>query len=134
MLSGLWLLITQIHEEPVIQKTFTIADSFGLLKDKTILMLFLGIVFAVGIDVGLNITIPKFLMERCGIQLEKAGLGPVYILRHAPLALLPERLSWSGFQDVNFLYGLCWLLFLRLLSCCLLVIFWEFCPWYLSLD
>jgi fucose permease len=75
MLSGLWLLITQIHEEPVIQKTFTIADSFGLLKDKTILMLFLGIVFAVGIDVGLNITIPKFLMERCGIQLEKAGLG-----------------------------------------------------------
>jgi len=38
-------------------------------------MLFLGIVFVVGVDVGLNTTVPKFLMERCGILLEKAGLG-----------------------------------------------------------
>lgn len=38
-------------------------------------MLFLGIVFVVGVDVGLNTTIPKFLMERCDILLEKAGLG-----------------------------------------------------------
>jgi FHS family L-fucose permease-like MFS transporter len=75
VLSGLWLLLTQIHEEPIIQKTSTFADSFGLLKDTSILILFLGIVFVVGIDVGLNTTIPKFLMERCGIPLEKAGLG-----------------------------------------------------------
>jgi len=75
VLSGLWLLVTQIHEEPITQKNSAFADSFGLLKDKTILMLFLGIVFVVGIDVGLNTTIPKFLMERCGILLEKAGLG-----------------------------------------------------------
>lgn len=75
VISGLWLLLTPIHEKPVNQNTSSFAASFGLLKDKTILMLFLGIVFVVGVDVGLNTTIPKFLMERCDILLEKAGLG-----------------------------------------------------------
>jgi len=75
LISGLWLLLTPILEEPVSQKSSTFAESFGLLKDKTILMLFLGIVFLVGVDVGLNTTIPKLLMERCSIPLEQAGLG-----------------------------------------------------------
>jgi fucose permease len=74
-LSSLWLLLTQINEGPAKVKSTSFADCFGLLKDKTILMLFLGILFVVGIDVGLNTTIPKFLMERCNILLEKAGLG-----------------------------------------------------------
>lgn len=75
VISGLWLLLTPIQEEPISHRTSTFGESFGLLKDRTILMLFLGIVFVVGIDVGLNTTIPKFLMDRCGIPLEKAGLG-----------------------------------------------------------
>lgn len=75
VLSGLWLGLTAIQKESITLETSSFADSFGLLKDKTILMLFLGIVCAVGVDVGLNTTIPKFLMERCGILLEKAGLG-----------------------------------------------------------
>jgi fucose permease len=75
VISGLWLMLTHIHEEPIGQTTYSFGESFGLLKDKTILMLFLGIVFVVGVDVGLNTTVPKFLMERCGILLEKAGLG-----------------------------------------------------------
>ena len=75
VISGLWLMATQIHEEPVNQSFSSFVSSFGLLKDKTILILFLGIVFVVGVDVGLNTTIPKFLMERCNILLEKAGLG-----------------------------------------------------------
>jgi fucose permease len=75
VLSALWLWSTQIHEEPVNQSGSSFGSSFSLLKDKTILMLFLGIIFVVGVDVGLNTTIPKFLMERCNILLEKAGLG-----------------------------------------------------------
>jgi fucose permease len=75
VISGLWLLLTPIYEKPVSQSTSTFAGSFGLLKDKTILMLFLGIVFVVGVDVGLNTTVPKFLIDRCNIPLEKAGLG-----------------------------------------------------------
>jgi MFS transporter, FHS family, L-fucose permease len=75
LLSTVWLLITPIEEKPVEAKTSSYAACFGLLKDRAILMFFLGILFVVGIDVGLNITIPKFLMERCNILLEKAGLG-----------------------------------------------------------
>lgn len=75
VISVLWLVLTPIQEEKNNQKTSTFGDSFGLLKNGTIFMLFLGIVFVVGIDVGLNTTIPKFLMERCSIPLEQAGLG-----------------------------------------------------------
>jgi len=39
------------------------------------LLFFLAIVFVVGVDVGLNTAIPKFIMERCSIPLEEAGLG-----------------------------------------------------------
>jgi MFS transporter, FHS family, L-fucose permease len=75
VLSGVWLFLTQIKEQPVCQVTNSFADSFSLLKDRTVLMFFLGIAFVVGIDVGFNTTIPKFLMERCGLPLERAGLG-----------------------------------------------------------
>jgi MFS transporter, FHS family, L-fucose permease len=75
LLSTLWLLLTPIEEVPVTDKSSSFGKSFGLLKDKTILLFFLGILFVVGVDVGLNTTIPKFLMERCGLPLEEAGFG-----------------------------------------------------------
>jgi fucose permease len=75
ILSGLWLMWTPIIEKPVKSSSPSFAASFGLLKDKTILMLFLGILFVVGVDVGLNTTIPKFLIEKCNIPLDQAGLG-----------------------------------------------------------
>lgn len=75
VISGLWLMLTPIYEEPVDVSSSSFAASFGLLKDRNILMLFLGIIFVVGVDVGLNTTIPKFLIERSNIPLEKAGLG-----------------------------------------------------------
>jgi fucose permease len=75
VLSGLWLLLTPIPRETDTQKTVSFLKAFSLLGDSAILMFFLGIIFAVAIDVGLNTTIPKFLMERCDIPLEKAGLG-----------------------------------------------------------
>ena len=75
VISGLWLVLTPIHEEPVNKSASSFTGSFALLKDKTILLLFLAIVFVVGVDVGLNTTIPKFLMDRCNIPLERAGLG-----------------------------------------------------------
>lgn len=75
LISGLWLVLTRIDEEPLRGKTSSFLGCLSLLKDRTICFLFLGILFLVGVDVGLNTTIPKFLMERCGMSLEKAGLG-----------------------------------------------------------
>jgi fucose permease len=73
--STLWLFFTRIEEKPIEGKTSSFGACFGLLSDKNILMFFLGILAVVGIDVGLNITVPKFLMERCSILLDQAGLG-----------------------------------------------------------
>jgi fucose permease len=86
-------------------------ESFSLLKDRTILMLFLGIVFVVGIDVGLNTTIPKFLMERCGIFLEKAGLGTslYFVARTVGTfagAILLAKLSGRKFFIVSMLISI----------------------------
>ena len=75
LLSALWLIFTPIEENPEKGKTSSFAACFGLLSDSVILMFFLGIIAVVGIDVGLNVTVPKFLMERCDIQLQQAGLG-----------------------------------------------------------
>jgi fucose permease len=75
LISTLWLIFTPIDEHPEKGKTSSFGACFGLLSDPVILMFFLGIIAVVGIDVGLNITVPKFLMERCDILLEKAGLG-----------------------------------------------------------
>jgi MFS transporter, FHS family, L-fucose permease len=75
LISTLWLFFTAVEEKPVEGKTSSFGECFGLLRDSTILMFFLGILAVVGIDVGLNITVPKFLMERCHILLDQAGLG-----------------------------------------------------------
>jgi fucose permease len=75
VLSTIWLLSTPIEEEPLEGKTSSFGECFGLLTDSTILLLFLGILFVVGVDVGLNTTIPKLLKERCALPLDKATLG-----------------------------------------------------------
>lgn len=75
LLSVVWLL-AGVHEEEqkmVQSSTFTMVAS--LLKDRYIGMLFLGILFIVGIDVGLNTTIPKLLIEKTGMAVSEAGLG-----------------------------------------------------------
>ncbi len=75
LISSFWLYFTQIDEEPTTGKTSSFIECISLLKDKYILMFFIGILFVVGVDVGLNTTIPKFLIERCGMPLEQAGYG-----------------------------------------------------------
>ena len=75
ILSGIWLMATPIAEEHPVQKKSSLKQTFSLLNDKVILMFFIGIIFVVGIDVGLNTTIPKLLMEKCNFPLEQAGLG-----------------------------------------------------------
>ena len=75
LLSGLWLVLTPIPKEKQEVATSGFVESFSLLKDPVILMLFVGIVLLVGIDVGLNTALPKFLMARSDIPIEKAGLA-----------------------------------------------------------
>jgi MFS transporter, FHS family, L-fucose permease len=74
LISGIWLLFTPITEKPE-EKASGIAQTFALLGDKTILLLFLGILFVVGTDVGMNTVTPKLLMERCSLSVADSGMG-----------------------------------------------------------
>jgi fucose permease len=74
------LNFTKVEEMPVEHQS-TFSECFALLKDTSILMLFLGIMMHVGIDVGVNTTAPKLLIERTGTALAQAGYATsVYFL------------------------------------------------------
>ncbi len=68
-----YLFFTKVEEKNVETKAASFSDCFSLLGDKTILLLFLGIMAHVGLDVGINTTAPKLLMERLNISLADAG-------------------------------------------------------------
>jgi len=77
VLSTLLLGFTTIKEEDAAEKTSSFAQCFALLGDGVILLLFLGIMCHVGVDVGMNTTAPKILMETCGLTLADAGFATV---------------------------------------------------------
>lgn len=81
VLAILGLSVTQIREQDEKGETSTFAQCFALLGDKIILLSFLGIMCHVGIDVGVNVTAPKILIERLGMDLSDAGYATsVYFL------------------------------------------------------
>lgn len=74
LISTVWLLLTDIPHEKS-EKGSSIGATLSLLGNKRILLLFLGIFFVVGVDVGLNTVAPKLLIERCGFAVQDAGYG-----------------------------------------------------------
>ncbi|WP_319501859.1 MFS transporter [uncultured Draconibacterium sp.] len=76
LLSTVWLMFTPIAEESVEGKASSFGSVLAILKDKTIFLMFLGILCVVGVDVGVNTAASKILMERCGLSSIDAGYGP----------------------------------------------------------
>jgi FHS family L-fucose permease-like MFS transporter len=122
VLNGIWLWSTQITEASVTPgvapgtppgvapgtppgvapgKELSATASLRLLGDGKILMLMMGVICIVGIDVGLNTTLPRFVMDRCGIPLEKAGFATslYFVSRTAgSLAGIPLLRKFTGKQ------------------------------------
>lgn len=78
LISGLWLLVTPIERETIIpdESSSGIGQTLALLKDKTILLLFFGIFFAVGTDVSTNFLSSKVMISRFAYTKEAAGMAP----------------------------------------------------------
>ena len=88
-LAMVWLALSPIQEQMVERSEISFGRTFSLLKDKYIVLFFVGILVLVGVDVGMGITFPKLLQERCSLPLEKAGLGnSVYFLARTVGAFL----------------------------------------------
>jgi fucose permease len=75
VLAFILLGMTKIKEEPVTGKRSSFIDCFRLLGKWQIVLFFIGILSHVGIDVGINTTAPKILMERLGMTLSDAGFA-----------------------------------------------------------
>lgn len=68
-------MITVKADKPEDREPSGAGEIIRLLKDKTIMTLFAGILLIVAIDVGLNTSIPKLLMEQLNVPLEHSGFG-----------------------------------------------------------
>jgi len=75
IIAAVWLNAINVSETANTGQKGSFKESFGLLGDKVILGLFIGILLVVGIDVGLNVSIPKYLMIKGNLALAEAGIG-----------------------------------------------------------
>jgi len=97
-----YLFFTKVEEKNVETKAASFSECFSLLGDKTILLLFLGIMAHVGLDVGINTTAPKLLMERLNINLADAGYATsfYFIFRTAGCLLGSALLAKFSLRSV----------------------------------
>lgn len=103
---ALWLMFTPIKREQSVSETISMVDSFSLLKDKIILILFLGIFFIVGVDVATNYISSKLMAVRYDWSSEQVKFAPqVYFLSRTIGALLGTfllaRISGIRYFRVN---------------------------------
>lgn len=70
-----YLGMTKIEETAPIGKPASFRECFSLLGDTYVLFFFLGIMAHVGLDVGINTTAPRLLMQNLGITLADAGFA-----------------------------------------------------------
>lgn len=111
LVSTLWLVSTIPGKEKREEAPATFATTLSLFKDKYIVSLFLGILLIVGIDVGLNTTIPKLLMDRTEMTVSEAGLGSSLYFAARTLgsfagALLLAKFSASRFLQYSMLVAI----------------------------
>ena len=81
IIATLFMGLTKIKEDEINNKSLSMWGCISLLKNKIVLLFFLGIVCHVGIDVGTNTAAPKIIMERLAIPLDQAMIATsVYFL------------------------------------------------------
>ena len=110
LVALLWLWAVPIAEQPTLRQA-SVRGVLALLRDRHILAFFVGILVLVGVDVGMGMTFPKLLIERCDLGLSDAGMGnSVYFFARALGAfvggILLMKVSERGFYMVSVVVAL----------------------------
>ncbi len=101
LVAFIWLWLTPIKEtEKGADVSFGV--TLSLFKDKYILAFFIGILVLVGVDVGINATFPKLLMEKCNLPLSEAGLGNSVYFFARTLGALCGGIFLLKYSEVKF--------------------------------
>ncbi|MFB6341831.1 sugar MFS transporter [Saccharicrinis sp. FJH62] len=113
LFSAIWLLLTPIPKEVVAddEHTTSFKDTFALLKDKKILILFFGIFFVVGVDVATNFISSKLMTTRFGWEKSDASIAPqIYFFSRTVGALLGAflmtKISEMRYFKINILLAI----------------------------
>jgi FHS family L-fucose permease-like MFS transporter len=101
-ISLVWLFFTKIEEVSFEKKTASFSKTISLLKDKNILLSFLGILCIVGLDVGMNTVTPKLLIERAGLAKEAATYGSSWYFAARTIGTVFGVLLLSKFSEKSF--------------------------------
>ena len=120
LVSGLWLLLSPIEHEKS-QQSSGLGQTLSLLSDKTILLLFFGIFFAVGTDVSTNFLSSKVMISRFEYTKEAAGMAPqLYFICRTVGAFfgmfLMTKISEMRYFRLNIIFCLLFAVALALIS------------------
>ncbi len=75
LIAMMWLLFTPLPVEERQDHNVTTGDILDLLRNKPILLAFIGISLFIACDVGAGVVTPKLIMERTALPIEKAALS-----------------------------------------------------------
>lgn len=110
LVSALWLLATPIPREESNSNKLSVIGTFAILKDKRILILFLGILFVVGLDVSTNYISSKLMADRFNWGDDMVKFAPqTYFLCRTIGALIGSSLLMriNGVKYFRFNIALC---------------------------
>ena len=116
LLSWIWLSVIRIEEKKPDRKTATLKSSLGLLNDRYILMMVLGIFVVVGIDVALNSNIGTFLSEKLGVGKDAAKYAKSLYFLAKMVGTFAGALFLTRIASNKFLLGSSLLLAVALLA------------------
>ena len=105
LLSWIWLLFTNIPEGNVEVRQQERIKVWSLFKDPYLLMLLSMIILIVGFEIGLMTAVPKYLLERCDLPLEKGGLGCSLYYIARTIGAFAGAIILAKFSAKKFLIG-----------------------------
>lgn len=109
LIGLVWLWLTPIEEQRIEGNVASFKGTVALLKDKKIVAFFIGIIALVGADVSLNMTLPRLMTDRFGLNTEKAGLcNSLYFLSRTVASFVGGALLIK-FSDSKFFKVSAWI-------------------------
>lgn len=102
LISGIWLFFTPINERNDKRLTSSFYQVISLLKNKTICLLFGGIISIVGLDVGMNVFTPKLLIENAELAKEIASYGTSWYFAARTLGTLCGVFLLAKFSEIYY--------------------------------
>ncbi|MEG0806947.1 MAG: MFS transporter [Alistipes sp.] len=102
VLGGIWLQLTTVSEPPRRERAVTMADCFGLLRDRTVLLCTLGVACFIAADVGIGflsvrlIDAPDSILTTTGFyacRIVGTLVGAWVLVRYSDLRYLQRNMS-----------------------------------------